>query len=98
LLENRRSTTFNKWLRALRDGVGRGRILDRIDRLAEGNFGDAKPVGNRIIELRLVFGPGYRIYFVRVGEAVVVLLCGGDKSSQVRDIKQAQTIAQEYFE
>jgi putative addiction module killer protein len=98
MLEIRRSATFNRWITALRDGVGRGRILDRIDRLAEGYFGDTKPVGNRIMELRFAFGPGYRVYFVRDGESLVVLLCGGDKSSQDRDIKQAQMIAQEYFE
>lgn len=70
-------------------------IARRIERLANGNFGDVKSVGGKVSELRVDFGPGYRVYFVRSGEAVIVLLCGGDKSSQQRDIATAQKMAKE---
>ena len=70
-------------------------VARRIERLANGNFGDVKSVGGKVSELRVDFGPGYRVYFVRSGEAVIVLLCGGDKSSQQRDIAAALKMAKE---
>lgn len=77
----------------MRDREGRVRIIDRLERLASGYFGDTKSVGDGIAELRVHSGPGYRIYYMRQGETFVVLLSGGDKSSQARDIKRAKEIA-----
>lgn len=91
----RSTIEFSDWLRGLRDTQGRARIAKRIDRIAAGNFGDAKPVGKGVSELRFPFGPGYRVYFTRRGDVVVILLCGGDKSSQSDDIERAQTMAKE---
>ncbi|MDO9384782.1 MAG: type II toxin-antitoxin system RelE/ParE family toxin [Hyphomicrobiaceae bacterium] len=90
------SDSFASWVDDLKDRKTRVRILDRIDRLAGGNFGDRAPVGSGVFELRLHFGPGYRIYYVRQGDTVVVLLCGGDKASQTRDIRRAQKMAEEW--
>jgi putative addiction module killer protein len=84
------SEPFTQWLRRLRDGAARNRIRQRIARVRLGNFGDARSVGGGVQELRIHFGPGYRVYFGREGNAVVILLCGGDKDSQDRDIEQAQ--------
>ncbi|AMJ62077.1 type II toxin-antitoxin system RelE/ParE family toxin [Bosea sp. PAMC 26642] len=89
----RRTQDFVQWLNGLRDLKAKARILTRLDRVAEGNVGDVKPVGEGISELRVDTGPGYRIYFTRFGRTVVILLCGGDKSSQDRDIVRAKTIA-----
>ena len=86
--------TFKDWFEGLRDHMAQNRILVRIGRLERGNFGDAKFFGG-IGELRIPYGPGYRLYFVRRGEEVVLLLCGGDKSSQRRDIAQAKRLASE---
>lgn len=88
------STTFSNWLVSLKDGQARMRIHARLDRVALGNFGDAQPVGEGITELRIHCGPGYRLYCMQRGMQVVVMLCGGDKSSQSRDIEQAKIIAQ----
>jgi putative addiction module killer protein len=88
-----RSKTFDQWLKRLADTRAKVRIAVRIDKLAAGHFGDTRPVGSGISELRLHCGPGYRIYFMRRGHRVIVLLCGGDKSSQSRDIAQAISIA-----
>ena len=90
-----KSSTFDAWLTGLRDVTGRARILVRIDRLAAGNPGDHKGVGDGVMELRMTFGPGYRVYYVQRGETVIVLLAGGDKSSQAADIAQAKAIAGE---
>lgn len=87
---------FEKWLRKLKDRVGRLRIVERLDRLAAGNPGDAKPVGHGIWELRLTFGPGYRVYYLHDGSQVILLLCGGDKSTQPRDIERAYQLAEDY--
>lgn len=84
---------FRAWLGSLRDRVARARIARRIDRLRAGNSGDVKPVGAGVSELRIDCGPGYRVYFVRRGSVVIVLLCGGDKRTQDRDIKQALHMA-----
>ena len=86
---------FAAWLDKLRDRQARARIQVRMDRLALGLVGDAKPIGEGISELRIDYGPGYRIYFVRRGEAVIILLCGGDKRTQDRDIARALELAQE---
>jgi putative addiction module killer protein len=87
--------TFSSWLTALRDKQGRARIAVRIQRLAFGNPGDVKPVGEGVSELRIPFGPGYRVYFVQRGAIVIILLCGGDKSSQDKDIAVAKQLAKE---
>jgi putative addiction module killer protein len=86
---------FASWLRSLRDSVARARIAKRIVRLAAGNPGDVKPVGSGVSELRIDHGPGYRVYFVQRGAVLVILLCGGDKSTQSRDIERALSMASE---
>ncbi len=95
MLEVRKTDTFENWLTGLRDQRGKAKIVARIDRLALGNPGDVAPVGEGVSELRIHFGPGYRVYFVRREKTVVVLLCGGDKGSQERDIAQAKSLAAE---
>lgn len=91
----RETDAFRAWLTRLKDRVARATILRRIDRVASGNFGDVKPVGDGVSELRIDHGPGYRVYFARRGETVIVLLCAGDKSSQAKDILRAKALAQE---
>ncbi|TNH37544.1 type II toxin-antitoxin system RelE/ParE family toxin [Paracoccus haeundaensis] len=91
-----RSATFDRWLMGLRDRRAVARIAARLDRLASGNSGDAEPVGDGVSELRIHYGPGYRVYFLRRGPVLIVLLCGGDKSSQERDITQAKALAAEW--
>ncbi len=88
---------FTNWLNSLRDVMGRKRILARITRLEQGNYGDCEPVGEGISELRMFFGPGYRVYFGEQGNDIVILLCGGDKDSQDRDIQQVKAYWQEYL-
>lgn len=95
MIEVLRTAEFIDWLTALRDVQARARIAKRIDRIAQGNFGDAKPVGDGVSELRFTFGPGYRVYYTRRGDVVVILLCGGDKGSQGRDIERAKAMAKE---
>jgi putative addiction module killer protein len=85
---------FDGWLTALKDSRARARIAVRIDRLASGNPGDVRSVGSGVSELRIAYGPGYRGYFTFRGQQVVLLLCGGDKRTQSRDIKRAIEIAQ----
>lgn len=86
---------FAKWFADLRDRRTKFRIADRLVRLSEGHFGDSKSVGNGINELRFAFGPGYRLYYTRIGSTVVVILCAGDKSTQARDITRASQILSE---
>ncbi len=86
---------LHHWLNALRDTNAVARITSRIRRLELGNPGDVKPVGEGVSELRINYGPGYRLYLVSAGKTVIVLLCGGDKSSQSRDITQAKQLAKE---
>ncbi|HXW23435.1 MAG TPA: type II toxin-antitoxin system RelE/ParE family toxin [Xanthobacteraceae bacterium] len=93
MLEIRQTEIFSRWLRGLADARGRAKIAARIDRLAHGNPGDVAPVGEGVSELRIDFGPGYRVYFVARGRTVVILLCGGDKASQAKDIKTAKQLA-----
>jgi putative addiction module killer protein len=87
------SSEFSAWLRGLKDRAGRARIAARLDGAKLGNFGDCGPVGDGISEMRIHFGPGYRVYFKRSGDVIYLLLCGGDKSTQKADIKQAKRIA-----
>lgn len=87
---------FDRWIRRLKDRQGRLRILERIDRLAHGNPGDAKSVGQGVLELRLTYGPGYRVYYATQGDRVVLLLCAGDKSMQQQDIERAHQLAAEW--
>ena len=94
MIEVRQTARFGEWLRGLRDAGARGRILQRIARLQRGNFGDAK-FFDGIGELRIDHGPGYRAYFVKRGNTLVFLLCGGDKSIQAREIKTAKAMAEE---
>jgi len=88
-----RSSVFSAWLDALRDHKGKALVLNRLANAALGNFGDCAAVGEGVSEMRIHHGPGYRVYFVRDGAAVYVLLCGGDKASQRRDITQAKRMA-----
>jgi putative addiction module killer protein len=88
-----KSDEFDAWLFGLKDMVGKARILLRLDRAANGNFGDCAPVGDGVSEMRIHFGPGYRVYFTRRGEVVYLLLLGGDKSTQKHDIKRAKEMA-----
>ncbi|MCW5692539.1 MAG: type II toxin-antitoxin system RelE/ParE family toxin [Pseudolabrys sp.] len=93
MLELRRTADFDEWLKGLRDTRAKAKILVRIERLARGNPGDVAPVGQGISELRVHFGPGYRVYFKQAGMRIVVLLCGGDKDTQATDILRAQELA-----
>ena len=93
-VEVRKTEAFERWLRSVKDFQARARILARIVRLGGGHAGDARSVGSGVMELRIHFGPSFRIYFTRVGERVVMLLAGGDKSTQARDIAAAVVIAQ----
>ncbi|GGU53713.1 addiction module antitoxin RelB [Pseudomonas sp. FFUP_PS_473] len=93
-----RSETFSTWLSGLSDSRAKMRIITRIDRLADGNLGDAKPIGDGLSEARIDYGPGYRVYFMQQGRQLIILLCGGDKSSQPRDIKQAKQVAKAWKE
>lgn len=87
---------FREWLDGLRDVKGRRRIWSRIDRLEQGNYGDCEPVGEGVTELRIHFGPGYRAYIGEHGNNIVVLLCGGDKDSQRKDIQKAKDYWKDY--
>ena len=87
-----RTSEFDEWLKNFRDPVGRARIIARIRSAEHGNFGDCQSVGDGIYEMRIHFGPGYRVYYSRIGDVLYLLLCGGDKSSQKRDIKQSKLL------
>jgi putative addiction module killer protein len=91
--EVRRTGVFDEWMRSLRDRRAKVKIEVRIDRLAHGNPGNVKPVGEGIGEMRIDHGPGYRIYFVERGSILTILLCGGDKSTQAKDISIAKALA-----
>lgn len=90
------SDEFQRWIRGLRDESARIRIGARLARLRRGHMGDVRPVGDGVSEMRINYGPGYRIYFVREGMTIAVLLCGGDKDSQTRDIRRAKRLAAEW--
>ena len=87
------STTFTRWIEELRDRRAVVRIQARLRNVTNGNLGDSRSVGDGIYEMRIHHGPGYRLYFMRGGDTVVVLLCGGDKDSQQRDIARAKRVA-----
>jgi len=95
MIEIRQTEAYFYWFDNLRDRQARARINARIRRLSLGNFGDVKPIGEGVSELRIDFGPGYRVYFVQRGQTLVVLLAGGDKRTQDRDIKKALKLARE---
>ena len=93
MLQIRKTETFARWLDGLRDVRARARVQVRVERLAAGNAGDVEPVGEGVSELRIDYGPGYRVYFKKQGREVVILLAGGDKRTQSADIKTALRLA-----
>lgn len=93
MFEVRSTAEFDKWIYRLADDTGRAKIYARIQRIAEGNPGDTRSVGEGVSEMRINFGPGYRVYYKQIGRVVVILLCGGDKSTQEADIKRAKKLA-----
>ena len=90
----RKTETYANWLDSLRDARARARVLVRVERLAAGNPGDVRPVGEGVSELRIAYGPGYRVYFKKQGRTIIVLLAGGDKRSQSDDVRTALRLAQ----
>jgi putative addiction module killer protein len=94
MIEVRQTAEFSDWLRRLRDANAVARIVGRIRRMEFGNPGDARSVGKGVMEMRIAYGPGYRVYYVRRGAAIVILLCGGDKRTQRDDIKRAHEFAE----
>lgn len=96
MLDVQLTSTFQRWLGGLTDLRARIAIARRLERLAAGNAGDSKSVGEGVTEMRVDVGPGYRVYYTRRGQQIVIVLAGGDKSSQQRDIQRAQTMAKEY--
>ena len=95
MIEVRRTAIFATWLSGLRDRAAKARIEARLRRVTLGNLGDVKPIGGGVSEMRIFYGPGYRVYFAQRGDVLVILLCGGDKSSQSRDIEAARRMAEE---
>jgi putative addiction module killer protein len=93
MFEVRKTEAYAKWIDSLADIRARVKILVRIERLAAGNPGDVKPVGEGVSELKINYGPGYRVYFKKQGQELIILLAGGDKSSQTKDIKKALNLA-----
>lgn len=93
MLEIRKTETYAQWIDNLRDLQARARVLVRIERLAAGNSGDVKAIGEGVSELRIDYGPGYRVYFTKRGREVVILLAGGDKTTQSADIRVALRLA-----
>jgi putative addiction module killer protein len=98
MIECKQSDIFRKWRTRLKDVRIRALIASRLDRLAFGHAGDVKPIGQGISELRIDHGPGYRIYFQKRGSTIILLLCGGDKSTQTKDIQTAKRLAAEWSE
>ena len=96
MIELKQTETFRKWRLRLKDEQARALIASRLDRLSFGHAGDVKPVGQGISELRIHYGPGYRIYLQKRGNTIIVLLCGGNKSTQQKDIETAKRLAQEW--
>lgn len=94
MIEIRKTELFAKWLDNLRDVKAKARVLVRVERLASGNAGDVKPVGEGVSEMRIDYGPGYRVYFIQRDSELIILLAGGDNGSQSRDIKAAIRLAQ----
>jgi putative addiction module killer protein len=98
MVEVRKTEIFDKWFEKLKDQRAKARIQARIDRMEMGNFGDVGPVGEGVSELRIFYGPGYRVYFKQSTDIVVILLCGGDKDSQASDIAKAKDLARQLEE
>jgi putative addiction module killer protein len=98
MIEVRQTVVFREWLDGLADRRASARVAQRIVRLQAGLLGDVKPVGDGVSEMRVDYGPGYRVYFVQKGQVLIILLCGGDKKSQRRDIKRAKALASELEE
>ena len=96
MIEFKQTESFRKWRIRLKDERIRALIASRLDRLAFGNPGDVKPVGGGISELRIDHGPGYRVYFMKRGNTIIILLCGGDKNTQTKDIQTAKRLAAEW--
>ena len=96
MIEVIQSTTFRRWVRRLRDRRAVARINARLRNVSIGNLGDTTSVGDGVFEMRIHYGPGYRLYFLREGPAVIILICGGDKDSQSRDIERARSLAREW--
>ena len=94
MVEVHQTAEFSSWLHRVKDANAAARIVGRIRRMEVGNPGDAKGVGHGVLEMRIDYGPGYRIYYVHRGAQIVVLLCGGDKRTQSKDIKRAQELAE----
>ncbi len=93
MIEIRKTEIFAEWIDSLEDMIGRARIQARLERLAMGNPGDVKPVGEGVSEMRIDHGPGYRVYYIKLERTVIILLAGGDKKSQAKDIKTALRLA-----
>ena len=93
MIEVRQTEVFANWFKNLKDRKAKARVQVRIDRMEVGNFGDVAPVGQGVSEMRIAYGPSYRVYFVQKGPIIVILLCGGDNSSQSSDIIKAKAIA-----
>jgi len=93
MIEVKKTEAYKKWLDDLRDITARAKVLVRVERLIEGNSGDVKPVGEGVSELRITYGPGYRVYFKKKGNEIIILLAGGDKGTQKKDIKTALDLA-----
>ncbi|MDR2964774.1 MAG: type II toxin-antitoxin system RelE/ParE family toxin [Treponema sp.] len=93
----RRAEPYTKWFRKLKDSRAKAKIYARIERLAEGNPGDVEPIGEGCSEMRIHYGPGYRVYYKDTGREIIILLCGGDKSTQQQDIEKAKYIAKNYI-
>ncbi len=94
MIEVRQTEEFSVWLRQLRDANAVARIVARIRRLEQGNPGDINAVGNGVMEMRIDYGPGYRVYYLHRGSTIVILLCGGDKRTQPQDIKRAHKMVE----
>jgi putative addiction module killer protein len=93
MIEVQKTDEFDSWLSALADQRAIAKITSRIERLGMGNAGDVKAVGEGVSEMRLTYGPGYRVYYKQIGKKIILILCGGDKSTQDNDIKRAKEIA-----
>jgi putative addiction module killer protein len=98
MVEIRQTELFARWIRGLRDRLARVRIQARIDRMESGNAGDVRPVGEGVSEMRIDHGPGYRVYFMQRGSELIILLAGGDKSTQSKDIQMALELARQFKE
>jgi putative addiction module killer protein len=94
MIEVRQTIEFSDWLRRLKDVSAVARIVARIRRMELGNAGDARSVGSGVMEMRIAYGPGYRVYYIHHGTEIVILLCGGDKRTQRQDIRRAQALAE----